>query len=147
MEDMHFTKTQYFMAIMQAAQDGAQFPLIVGEDKLEIPPEEIIEFCNKQINQLAASYAKAKDREAKRRAEGDELTKSLMSLMSETPKTINEIVEAFDDPDVTRGKVIYRMGKLAREGKVEKIELRETNENNNRKRVSAYALPMPSAFE
>lgn len=147
MEDMKFTKSQYFMAIMRAAQEGTKFALTVGEDEAEIPSEEIIEFCGKQIDQLAAAYSKAKDREAKRRAEGDELTKSLMSLMSETPKTINEIVEAFDDPEVTRGKVIYRMGKLAREGKVEKIELRETDENNNRKRVSAYALPMPSAFE
>lgn len=144
MENVTITKVNFYQAIMNAARDGGDFAFYndAGE-RVAVPSAMVVKFCEKQIASINNAAEKAK---ARAKSKSDDLTDTLMSLIDEQPKTIQELIDACNDPDVTRGKVVSRMSRLAREGKVEKLELRETDANNNRRRITAYALPMVSAI-
>ena len=83
----------------------------------------VVEFCDKEIAALDRKAAKAKETAAKKRAEGDELTEVVESVLTDELTTIADITAKIDGPDVTVHKVSYRLGQLAKNGKAIKEEI------------------------
>ncbi len=98
---------------------------------------ELVEFIDKQIEQLDAKAAKARERAAERKAEGDELRAMVAAAVTDEFQTIDQImtVMELDDPDVTRAKITARLGQLVKAGEVMKVAM-----TVDKRRVMHYKL-------
>lgn len=110
----------------------------LGEEKVEMA----VEFCEKEIAALEKKAEKAKENAAKKKAEGDALLETVYDALSEDEfETIAMIAKrvAEEDPEATVGKVQYRLGTLAKDGRAEKstIVIPATEDTKMRK-VVAY---------
>ena len=108
----------------------------LGEEKVEMA----IEFCEKEIAALEKKAEKAKENAAKKKAEGDALLETVYDILSEDEfETIAMIAKrvAEEDPEATVGKVQYRLGALAKDGRAEKstIVIPATEDTKMRKVV------------
>ena len=99
---------------------------------------ELVEFIDVQVNQLLNKAEKAKERAAKKRAEGDALRVAILEVLDENLKSINQIMEAveFEGGEVTRARVAARLTQLVKAGLVEKEQMKGTGKN----RYMAYRL-------
>ena len=102
--------------------------------------EGIVEFCEAEVAALANRAAKAKERAAAKRAEGDELQAVVLAALSYNPQTRQEVFDQIDGEDVTLAKIGYRLSSLVKAGKAIKSEVAVTGEDGKTKKLSAYAL-------
>lgn len=116
------TKTMYFMQIRD----------ILDELNDSGANDELIEFVNKQIEQIENKALKAKERAEKVKAEGDALRELVKSYLTEEYVTADEITSAINDPEVTKAKVVNRLSALIKLNFVEKATLKD---ESNRKVV------------
>ena len=72
MTEKKITKKEFYAGIIEAMQTGNS----------PIAPDEVIAFCENEIALLDKKAEKAKARAAAKRAEGDELTDTVKSVMS-----------------------------------------------------------------
>lgn len=115
------TKREMFEAIKGLAESGALHMFDFNEN---ISDEAVAEFCANEIELLDKKTAKAKERAAAKRAEGDELTEQIYDVLSSDEfMTIPEIVKALGDEDVSAQKASYRLRTLMSENRAEKTEV------------------------
>lgn len=115
------TKREMFEAIKGLAESGALHMFDFNEN---ISDEAVAEFCANEIELLDKKTAKAKERAAAKRAEGDELTEQIYDVLSSDEfMTIPEIVKALGDEDVSVQKASYRLRTLMSENRAEKTEV------------------------
>ena len=108
-----------------------------GEQKYEA--SAYIDFCQNEIDLLDKKAAKAKERAAAKRAEGDELTDAVRAVLGEDFEPIADIAARVDFPDVTVAKVTYRLGQLVKNGEAEKKELTiDGGEGQKKRKVQGY---------
>ena len=105
------TKAMYFAELREMV-------LATVEDQAQ--QDELLEFIDKQMETLDKRKAAAADRAAKKKAESDALTDEIFALIGDKPITVDEIVVALDNEDVTRNKVTARLGKLVKAGSIVK---------------------------
>ena len=128
MTNTKMTKTNYFEETIAALR------MLEGT-------EDLIAFHEKQIAQLAAKAAKAKEKAAEKKATNDKLCDAVEAALTDEATVIDEIVERVEfDGDVTRSKVVNRLTKLCKEGRAVKSEVSIKGEDGKSKKVSAYAL-------
>jgi hypothetical protein len=106
--------------------------------------EGMVAFAQKEIGKLDKKAAKAKETAAAKKAEGDVLTQIVLDCLTDEVEAIAVITERVAAQegceDVTVGKVQYRLGALAREGKAVKGEVVITATETSKKRtVSGYS--------
>lgn len=107
-----------------------------------VTAEDLRNYIDTTLDQLNAKNEKAKERAAKKRAEGDELLAVVEGLLTDEYQTGDEIAAQITDADVTRPKVTARLTKLIRANKAHKAEAK-TEEG---KKVMVYAAgPAPEA--
>ena len=107
-----------------------------------VTAEDLRNYIDTTLDQLNAKNEKAKERAAKKRAEGDELLAVVEGLLTDEYQTGDEIAAQITDEDVTRPKVTARLTKLIRAGKAHKAEAK-TEEG---RKVMVYAAgPAPEA--
>ena len=99
--------------------------------------QDIVDFADKKIGQLIAKAEKAKARAAKAREKGDELRSAIFAVLTAEPQTIDEITAAVDFDEVTRGKVVPRLGQLAEQGAAVKEMIKV---DGSSRKVVAYKL-------
>lgn len=121
------TKSMYFEELREMVMT-----VVTDEEK----QNELVEFIDKQIEMLEKRKASAADRAAKKKAESDALTDEIFALIGEDLITVDEIVAALDNEEVTRNKVTARLGKLV---KAEKIVKESVKTEDGNKRM-AYRL-------
>ena len=85
--------------------------------------EEIVEFCKAQIASIERAATKAKERAAAKKNETDDLYDAVVAALSDEPVTIADMTAKFDDEDVTRSKVQYRLVKAVKNGVATKVEV------------------------
>lgn len=118
------TKKEMFVIIKEALADRA----------------DVVEFCDKEIAALDKKAEKAKERAAKKRAEGDELKDVVKSVLTDEFQTTADIAEQIEGEDVTVSKITYRLTSLVKEGFAVKEDVAvETSEGKKVKR-KAYKL-------
>lgn len=112
--EVKISKRDYLNAIIGAMKTG----------EIAYPPEDVIAFCEHEIELLDKKTAKAKERAEAKRAEGDELTEQIRQVLSvDEFMTIPEIVKALGDEDVSAQKASYRLRTLVSSGLAEKTEV------------------------
>ena len=114
-----------------------------GEDTA-ISEAQFIEFCGAQIADLNKKAAKAKERAAAKKAEGDELTDLVYSVMTDEFQTGADIATAVlaqlgEDTDVTTAKITARITKLVNAEMVVKEQVSVEVEGKKSKKM-AYKL-------
>lgn len=107
------TKTEYFAEIraIVEASDAAN-------------KEQLIEFVDTQVAQIAAKAEKAKARAAEKRATGDELKAAIAQVLTDEYQNLDTIAAQIDGEDVTRAKISARVSALVREGVAEKAPIK-----------------------
>lgn len=126
MADVKMTKTMYFeeiKAIVEAAD---------VENK-----EDLMAFIDKQVELLAGKAAKAKERAAAKKVEGDELREVVLAVLTDELQTIDVIASQIEGEDITKAKVTARLTQLAKAG----MAVKEPVANADGKgKVMAYKL-------
>ena len=112
-----------------------------GED-VEIENEDFVEFCQNQIADLDKKAAKAKERAAAKKAESDELTDLVYSVLTDEYQTIADItvIVAETVPDVSASKVTARLTKLFNAGSIEKEQVSVEDSEGKKRKCMGYRL-------
>lgn len=108
---------------------------IVENSNSEIKAE-LVEFITKQINSIDAKAAKAKEKAAEKRAEGDELRAAVKAVLTEELQTAETILSQIEGEELTKAKIVARLTQLVKNGEASKEEVK-TEEG---KKVMAYRL-------
>ena len=125
MEEKKLTKKDYYSLIkdvLEATESEAK--------------DELLAFVEKQVEMIENKAEKAKVRAAEKRAAGDELRGVIKSVLTDEFQTADAITSQIDGEDVTRAKVIARLGQLVKNGEAEKTDVK-TDDNRT---VKAYKL-------
>ena len=108
--NMKKTKAMYFAELREMVENWVD-----KEDQADL-----LEFIDKQVEILEKRKEAAANRAAKKKAESDELTNAILAKINGELITVDEIVAALEDEEVTRNKVTARLGKLVKSGVVAK---------------------------
>ena len=94
MAEKKFTKVEKFEMIRD---------ILVGDGSTEMTEQTgmLVDFVDSQIEQIQAKAEKSKERAAAKKAEGDELRKTVQSLLTDEYQSIDDIFTQIDDEDVT----------------------------------------------
>lgn len=104
--------------------------------------DTLMEFIEKELAQLDKRRDAAAKRAEKKKEASDALTEEIYGLLTDTPMTIDEIVLALDNEDVTTNKVAARLGKLIKADRVIKEAVRV-----DKRRKMAYRLAVEAEAE
>ena len=114
---------------------GALIELVEGMETVgAYDAKDVQEFLEKQVAQIDAKAAKAKERAAKAKAEGDELTKAVEAVITGEFQTADAITEQVDFENVTKSKVVARLTKLVDAEKIVKEQIK----TEDGRKVMAY---------
>ena len=108
---------------------------INGEDT-NVTLEDMNEYIDVTLEQLDKKAAKAAERAAANKAEGDELRAKVLALVTDAPQTADEITAALGDAEVSKAKVVARLTQLV---KAEAVKKEETKIGDSRKMVYSLA--------
>ena len=97
---------------------------------------ELVDFITKQIESIDAKAAKAKEKAAEKRAEGDELRAAVKAVLTEELQTAETILGQIEGEELTKAKIVARLTQLVKNGEASKEEVK-TEDN---KKVMAYKL-------
>ena len=124
------TKRDMYEAIIGAMETG----------EIKYAPDEVIAFCQNEIELLDKKAAKAKERAAAKSAENDEIMDKVREVLSPNDfMPIADVVKAIGDPDLTAAKVQYRLRKLAEANEAEETEVTIAGvEGTKPRKVVAY---------
>lgn len=135
------TKRNMYEALVNFAEEkGLAFDN--GEEMVTVSLEDLAAFAQNEIDLLDKKAAKAKERAATKRAEGDELTDAVRAVMStEEFEPIAEIAARIEGEDVTVGKVQYRLGQLVKNGEAVKEQITiPGGEGQKARKIVAFKL-------
>ncbi len=100
---------------------------------------DVVAFCDKKIAALDNKAAKAKERAAKKAAEGDAITEAIVAVLTAEAQTNADILDQIEtDEDVTVAKIAYRTDKLAKAGRAVKTEVIVADDNGKKRKLVAY---------
>ena len=117
------TKKEYYIMLKEVVENSN------SKNK-----DELVEFIEKQITLLDNKAAKAKERAAEKRAEGDELRALVEATLTDEYQTIADITEQIDNEDVTKAKVTARLTQLVKDG----LAVKEEAKTEDGKKVMVY---------
>ena len=123
------TKREIYEAIAKAME--------TGESPIE--PQEIIDFCYKEIAALDRKAEKARENAAKKREEGDALTDLVREALTDEYSIIADITARIesDEIEVTVAKVQYRLNQLVQMGEAEKSDI-SVGETGSKRTLKGY---------
>lgn len=135
MNTVKLTKKDYFNGMIA----------FLNGDACDIPVADMVAFCDKEIASLDTRAAKAKERAAAKRAEGDDLMDIVLSVLDDTPATRNEVYERVMatgevSEDVSVAKIGYRLTALTSNEKAVKSEVVATGTDGKQHKYAAYSL-------
>ena len=96
---------------------------IVENSNSEIKAE-LVEFITKQINSIDAKAAKAKEKAAEKRAEGDELRAAVKAVLTNELQTAEMILGQIEGEELTKAKITARLTQLIKAGEAVKEDIR-----------------------
>lgn len=105
----------------------------------DISVEDILDVFDKAVEQLDAKNAKAKERAAEKRAEGDEVRQRIFDVLTDEYKTLDDIAADLDDAEITKSKIVARLAQLVKAGQVEKDDVK-----NGERKVKGYRVAAPT---
>ena len=133
MEKTTITKREMYEQIILMFTEDA-------ETEVKVSAEDVVAFCNKEIEALEKKAVKAKERAAAQKAEGDELTDAVLAVLTDEFQPAGDIVKALNREDVTTHKVSYRLRVLVEGGKAVKDQINIATEGEKKHLVMGYKL-------
>ena len=128
MDSVKVTKKDYYNAIIALAR---------GE-KIDV---DVIPFCEKEIAALDQRNVKAKERAAKKRAEGDALQDAVYAVLTDEFATRTQVAEQIDPAlEASVAKVGFRLNARVEAGKAVKESISVVGEDGKNKKVMGYKL-------
>ena len=127
------TKREMYEAIKETFETGS----------CKFDAATVVAFCEKEIASLDSKAAKAKERAAAKKADGDELTELVASALTDEFQVIADIAAAVAETnaDATVSKIQYRLGKLVESGAAEKTQVTvPASEGSKARKIMAYRL-------
>lgn len=107
-----------------------------------IDQDVLIQFAEKKLAQLDSRNEKAKQKAAEKRKANDELLETVYNCLTVEFQTreeiFNRVVES--NPDITIGKVGYRLTALVNEERAQKTTISMAGEEGKTRKITAYAL-------
>lgn len=88
--------------------------------------QRLLDFLDRELALLDMRSEKSKQYQKKHNAMEDQISNSMMNLFADEtvgPLTISEICDKIKDVDITPQKVIYRVGKMVKEGTLSKNKI------------------------
>ena len=125
MEEKRLTKKDYYALIKE----------VLEASDVEAK-SELLTFVEKQVEMIENKAEKAKARAAEKKIAGDELREAVKSVLTNEFQTADAITSQVDGEEVTRAKVISRLGQLVKNGEAEKTDVK-TDDNRT---VKAYKI-------
>ena len=125
MEEKRLTKKDYYALIKE----------VLEASDVEAK-SELLTFIEKQVEMIENKAEKAKARAAEKKIAGDELREAVKSVLTNEFQTADAITSQVDGEEVTRAKVISRLGQLVKNGEAEKTDVK-TEDNRT---VKAYKI-------
>ena len=125
MNEKKMTKKDYFNEIKSIVENSN------NENK-----ETLIYFIENQISSIDTKAAKAKERAAAKKAEGDELREIVKSVLTSELQTADEIFAQLNGEDLTIAKVRARLTQLVNLNEAEKEDVK----TEDGKTKTAYKL-------
>lgn len=120
-KEKRMTKKDYFKECLE---------LVESLENLD-NKDELIYFLNSQIESIDNKAAKAKERAAAKKAEGDALRETVKSLLTNEFQTADEITAALGNEEISKAKVIARLTQLVNLGEAVK-EAAKTEDNKSK---------------
>ena len=108
MADKKITKAEVLAIIAEAMADNA----------------DVVAYCENELALLENKKVKARERQDKKRAEGDELQAVVASLLTDAPQTRDEITAQIEGEDITVGKVQAKLNNLVKFGQASKCDVK-----------------------
>jgi hypothetical protein len=121
------TKKDYYAAL-RAMVEGIE---MVGD----IPADEVLAFIDKTVEQIDAKAAKAKEKAAEKKTEGDELRAAVQAVLTDELQTIDAITAQVEGEDITKSKVTARLTQLVKADVARKEQVKDGD-----RKVMGYAL-------
>lgn len=125
------------LAILNAAESNG-----LELDGTEITYDSLRDFVEHEVELLDNKAAAAAKRAAAKKVEGDALREKIYDVLTDEPMTINEIVKALDDEDISAQMVTARLTQLASPevNRVvkETVTVLASSEGGKSKKLSAY---------
>ena len=109
---------------------------LVPMEKDEAMKAELSQVLTNALAQLDHRAEKAKEYNAKKKAENDALVDAIGDVLTNEFATIEQIVLATKNPDLTKSKASPRLKKLVEDGIAEKGEITIDGEGRKRKLVA-----------
>ena len=133
------TKRNVYEALINYANSGVM-AYAGDEGDVVVSAEALTAFAENEIALLDKKAAKAKERAATKKAEGDELTEAVRAAMStEEFEPIADIAARIEGEDVTVAKVQYRLTQLVKNGEAEKEQITVPGgEGQKARKIMAY---------
>lgn len=133
------TKKDVLVALKDAVAED--FEVQVGD--VTVTADDIFAYADTTMEQLAAKAAKAKERAAKNKAEGDELRATIEGVLTDDLQTIDQITAQVDVEDITKSKVTARLTQLVKAG----LAYKEQVKLEDGRKVMAYAAGQAPVVE
>ena len=135
MTEKKITKREMFEAIKVGCTTG----------EWTVSDTEVAEFCENEIALLDKKAAKAKERQATKKAEGDELTEIVKSALTNdfqiTADIAKAVLEMTGDESNTLHKIQYRLGALVKAGEAESTDVKiPGGEGQKTRTIKGYRL-------
>ena len=130
------TKKDVLNAIAQVVAEDVEVQ--VGD--VTVTADDIFDYVETTIAQLAQKAAKAKERAAEKKAEGDALRDLVQGALTDEYQTIADIAAQIDVEGVTPAKVTARLTQLVKAGLANKEQMKL---EDGRKVMGYAAGPAP----
>lgn len=98
--------------------------------------EGILGFINHEVELLEAKAAKAAERAASKKADGDELRNAVQAVLTDELQTIDAITAQIEGEDITKAKVTARLTQLVKAG----VATKDMVKTEDGRKVTAYKL-------
>lgn len=98
--------------------------------------EGILGFIDHEVELLEAKAAKAAERAASKKADGDELRNAVQAVLTDELQTIDAITAQIEGEDITKAKVTARLTQLVKAG----VTTKDMVKTEDGRKVTAYKL-------
>lgn len=98
--------------------------------------EGILGFIDHEVELLEAKAAKAAERAASKKTDGDELRNAVQAVLTDELQTIDAITAQIEGEDITKAKVTARLTQLVKAG----VATKDMVKTEDGRKVTAYKL-------
>jgi len=101
----------------------------------DVTAEDVRNYAINEIELLDKRAARAKERAAKTKAEGDELAEAVYEALGDDFEPIPDILSRIEGEGVTAAKIAVRLKRLAEDGRAERSEIKVKSADGGKSRV------------